>query len=114
MQHQALQMGFLQSHIAEPGFMELLAQQPGLEYLNIPREQIGVEQLAQLYNTGFNDAVYGVSAIRTTSKDASTKAVMCAADLTVSLGKWNTTAPITYKVEITSEDKLYATVWGIQ
>lgn len=44
-------------------------------------------------------------------KDPTTKAVMCAADLTVAVSTWTAKLPIRYKVENTSDGKLYATVF---
>jgi len=59
---------------------------------------------------------YSLDAIRTSAKDETTGAVACAANLhAVAAEKYNASAeePITYKLEKTSDGKLYATVFGL-
>jgi hypothetical protein len=65
------------------------------------------------FDRDFNDnATYKIDTIRMTAKDPTTKVVMCAADLTVAVNAWTVKLPITYKIENTSDGRLYATVFS--
>jgi hypothetical protein len=58
---------------------------------------------------------YTLDVIRTTAKDQGTGALTCAATLNGEAGKYGAAKlPITYKVEKTSDGKLYVTVYGLQ
>ena len=59
-------------------------------------------------------AVFTLNTIRTESKDPNTKAITCTANLNVKVGDGNAQREINYKVEITTDKKLYATVYGLQ
>jgi hypothetical protein len=58
-------------------------------------------------------AVYTLDTIRMNSKDADTKAVSCAAKLNVQIEGGGAQMEINYKVEKTTDGKLYATVYGL-
>lgn len=60
-------------------------------------------------------AIYSLDTIRLTGRDDVTRAATCAANLQVQFpDQWgNDEAQITYKLEITSDGKLYATVRGL-
>lgn len=58
-------------------------------------------------------AQYSVSDIRMTDRNSTTKAVACAASLSVDLPDWGRAAMnVKYTVELTTEGKLYATLYG--
>jgi hypothetical protein len=68
------------------------------------------QRLTSSWNTAIKQAIYKVSVIRTTSKDSETKTVICAAKLSVTIpDRGSSEADIAYKVEITSENKIYVT-----
>jgi hypothetical protein len=58
-------------------------------------------------------ATYWLDSIRMTAKDSDTKAVSCAAKLNLKVGNDGANMDITFKVENTSEGKMYATVYGL-
>jgi hypothetical protein len=58
-------------------------------------------------------AVYTLDTIRINSKDADTKAVSCVAKLNVQFEGGGAQMEINYKVENTTDGKLYATVYGL-
>jgi hypothetical protein len=56
-----------------------------------------------------------VDAIRLTSKNEQTGSVVCAANLTFKMdGFRNSSIPVTYNLETTSDKKLYGTVYGLK
>ena len=63
-------------------------------------------------------SIYTLNSIRMTAKDSTTGALTCAADLNLKLsnvGKPNgADEDITYKLEKTSDNQLYATVYGLK
>ena len=60
------------------------------------------------------EATYEIGTIRMTAKDATTEAVTCEAVLIAEMPKYRQEQPIRYKIENTTDGKLYATVWGLQ
>lgn len=57
---------------------------------------------------------YTLDAIRMTANDTTTGAIECAADLHIDVPNWEgIKAPMTYKVEKTSEGKIYVTVFKL-
>jgi len=79
----------------------------------IKREEAG-EKSAKA--RAFAGASYSLDVIRLKSRDATTGAVSCAADLHAVLpeGTGSAKEPITYEVEQTSDGKLYVTVRGLR
>jgi hypothetical protein len=60
-----------------------------------------------------DSATYWLESIRMTAKDSDTKAVTCAAKLNAKIGDDGANVDITFKVETTTEGKLYATVHNL-
>jgi hypothetical protein len=81
------------------------------------------EEQARMLKSTVEQISYDLDEIRTTSKDATTSAVNCAAKLSYELpplgGGQNlqsqvTSEPITYKVEKTDDGRLYVTAYGLR
>jgi len=71
------------------------------------------DEKQQMLNKAREETTFTLDTIRTNSKDADTKAVSCTANLNAKFEDGYAHEEITYKVEKTSDEKLYATIYGL-
>jgi hypothetical protein len=76
-------------------------------------EKADAENRATAFESLQKQVRYTIDDVRTTDKNGA-GAPTCAATLKAQAGKYSWTPPITYKVEQTSDRKLYVTVYGLK
>jgi len=72
-------------------------------------------KIDQIWKDSLAKVAYDLDTIRMTAKDDTTRGVTCAAKISATVPEWGgASMDITYKVEQTTDGKLYVTVYGLK